>query len=108
MPWGLKRFYGSGDLHFITGSCYHQKPRRGSAPRRDLFLRCLEQARQKYSFVVIGYVVVPEHFHLLLSEPEKGNPAVVMQALKISFARRRLSRSSQIVSPPAHIWQSRF
>ena len=31
-----------------------------------------------------------------------------MQALKISFARRRLSRSSQIVSPPAHIRQSRF
>jgi hypothetical protein len=33
---------------------------------------------------------MPEHFHLLLSKPEKGNPSVVMQALKLGFARRVL------------------
>jgi hypothetical protein len=31
MPWGLKRFYGAGDLHFITGSCYHRQSFLGSA-----------------------------------------------------------------------------
>lgn len=90
---GSQRFYGSGDLHFITGSCYHQQPFLGSAHRRDLFLSVLEQVRQRYSFVVVGYVVMPEHFHLLLSEPEKGDPSVVMQALKLGFARRVLTRS---------------
>ena len=93
MPWGLKRFYGNGDLHFITSSCYHRRPLLGSASRRDLFVHVLEQVRQRYSFVVIGYVVMPEHFHLLISEPEKGNPSVVIQALKLGVARRLLPSS---------------
>ena len=116
MPWGLKRFYGAGDLHFITGSCYHRQAFLGSAKRRDLFLAALERIRERYSFVVIGYVVMPERFHLLLSEPEKGNPSVVMQALKLSFTRRLLprTRSNDLQADlwdkatPAHIWQRRF
>jgi hypothetical protein len=36
-----------------------------------LFLKVLEEERQRYQFVVVGYVVMPEHFHLLISEPEK-------------------------------------
>jgi REP element-mobilizing transposase RayT len=31
----------------------------------------LERMRQRYRFVVIGYVVMPEHFHLLVSEPQE-------------------------------------
>ncbi len=37
--------------------------------RRDLFLEILEQVRAKYDFVVAGYVVMPEHVHLLIGEP---------------------------------------
>jgi putative transposase len=44
-----------------------------------LFLKVLEQARQRYGFVVVGYVVMPEHIHLLICEPEKGKrPAVTV------------------------------
>jgi putative transposase len=43
--------------------------------------------------VVDGYVVMPEHVHLLISEPERGNPAIVMQVIKQSFARK-LQRES--------------
>jgi putative transposase len=68
---GLNRFYGDHNLHFITGSCYRRQPELGTAYRRDLFLKLLEEARRKYRFVVYGYVVMPEHFHLLISEPER-------------------------------------
>jgi putative transposase len=30
-----------------------------------------EQVRKRYRFVVVGYVVMPEHIHLLLSEPQR-------------------------------------
>jgi REP element-mobilizing transposase RayT len=33
---------------------------------------------------------MPEHIHLLISEPEKGDPSRVMQAIKQGFARRVL------------------
>ena len=80
MPWSLKRYYGAGHLHFITCSCYHRQPWLGSAYRRDLLLSVLEQMRQRYSFVVAGYVVMPEHFHLLISQPQEVSPSTVIQA----------------------------
>ncbi len=54
MPTRLKRYYGAGHLHFITCSCYHRQKWLGSAARRDLFVRILEQVRQRYAFVVVG------------------------------------------------------
>jgi putative transposase len=91
MPSGLERWHGGDDLHFITFSCYHRQPLLGSAERRDLFLRVLEQVRQRYRWVVMGYVVMPEHVHLLVSEPRQGRLATAMQALKLGFARRVLA-----------------
>jgi putative transposase len=75
--------------------------------------------RRRYHFVVVGYVVMPEHIHLLLSEPERGNPSVVMQAIKQEFARRLLGRLRASRDPrqsdlwnlsltPQHVWQRRF
>ena len=68
MPTRLKRYYGTSHLHFITFSCYHRQPWLESARRRDQFLKVFEQVRQRYQFVVVGYVVMPEHVHLLISE----------------------------------------
>ena len=70
----VERYGGAGDLHFITCSCYGRQPLLGTPRRRDLFLRVLEQVRKRYEFVVVGYVVMPEHVHLLISEPQKKNP----------------------------------
>ncbi len=74
MPWSLKRYYGAG-LHFITSSCYRRLPFLGNPRRRTVFRDLLEETRQRYSFVVVGYVVMPEHVHLLIGEPEKGTPS---------------------------------
>jgi putative transposase len=115
VPARLKRYSGSGDLHFITCSCYRRQPFLGTAVRRDLFLKVLERVRRRYSFVVLGYVVMPEHLHLLLSEPQRGTPSTLRQALKLSFARRVLAQQKRkhpqqgLLWPgPTHIWQPRY
>ena len=109
MPTGLRRFYGAGHLHFITSSCYQRQPLLNNVYRRDLFLQVLEQVRQNYRFVVVGYVVMPEHFHMLISEPEKGDPSVVMQVLKQKFAKQVPKDAPQEKeSGDGHIWQRRF
>jgi putative transposase len=117
MPDGLKRYYGGGDAHFITCSCYQRKPWLNSPSRRDLFLDILEDTRQRYRFVVMGYVVMPEHFHLLISEPQVGDPSKAMQVVKQRFAqsvlRRPRRKRNTDQSPlsdvaPVHVWQARF
>jgi putative transposase len=115
----LKRYYGAGDLHFITCSCYRRQPFLGTVERRDLFLAVLEQARRRYRFIVAGYVVMPEHIHLLIGEPQvrTPSPSVVMQALKLGFARRVVAQVQREGDPaqgrlfdhaPQHVWQKRF
>jgi putative transposase len=72
MPHGLKRFHESRQSHFVTFSCYHRQPNFKSPEVCDLFLRCLEQMRIRFAMCVYGYVVMPEHVHLLISEPGRS------------------------------------
>jgi putative transposase len=118
MPSGLHRTYGAHHLHFITCSCYRRLPFLNQACSRDRFLTILEQVRQRYRFVVVGYVAMPEHIHLLVTEPEIGTPSKVMQVLKQRTARallpkrkRRDPRQGSLFSEqsePRAFWQSRF
>jgi putative transposase len=92
MPRGLKRLHHSGDFHFITFSCYHRLPYLGSAISRDLFEDALEKIRLRFHFVVAGYVVMPEHAHLLISEPMERTVADAMRSLKLSVTLRSKER----------------
>jgi REP element-mobilizing transposase RayT len=92
MPRGLHRYYGAHELHFITCSCYHRRPNLRSTPARNRFFSILEQTRKRYRFVVVGYVIMPEQIHLLLSEPEVGTISTVMQVLKQRTARALLPK----------------
>jgi putative transposase len=104
MPWGLKRYYGTAGLHYITWSCYGRRPLLGTVARRDLVLTVLERMRDRYRFAVIGYVVMPEHVHLLISEPLIGDPSKIIQAVKLSVSRR-LAIAGEF---SGRFWQSRF
>lgn len=109
----LKRFYGRGDLHFVTFSCYRRRPYLGTPQARDCFVRILAEERERYGFCVFGYVVMPEHVHLLMSEPERGTPSTVLQALKQKVSRE-LHRDAQqnadgrSSSTGEPFWQRRF
>jgi putative transposase len=117
MPAGLHRTYGAHHLHFITFSCYRRLPLLNSDQRRDRFLSILEQTRRRFRFVVVGYVVMPEHVHLLVTEPEVGTPSTVMQVLKQRTARallpkrkRRDPRQRELFGEETRraFWQARF
>ncbi len=62
---------------------------------------------------------MPEHFHVLISEPQKGTPSTVMQVLKQRFARKLLqglrARTDQAqgwlwdeMLEEGQVWQRRF
>ncbi|MGO9086528.1 MAG: REP-associated tyrosine transposase [Candidatus Sulfotelmatobacter sp.] len=88
MPWGLKRFQQARSLHFVTFSCHHRDPLLNDAGAREVFERTLERVRQWYGFYVSGYVIMPEHVHLLISEPERGSLSLALQMLKQNTAHQ--------------------
>jgi putative transposase len=87
VPKGLKRHYGRGDLHFLTFSCYRRLPLLHTKQRRNLFVHALGKIRERYNFLLIGYVVMPNHVHLLISETPKATPSVVLKVLKQRVSR---------------------
>src|SRR5512146_2665174 len=82
--WGTHSFVEPKEQGWAT----RRRPLLASPARRDLFLRTLERTRRQYLFTVVGYVIMPEHVHLLVSEPQRQTLAVALKALKQSMARR--------------------
>jgi putative transposase len=121
MPKGLRRRYGLRHLHFITRSCYRRLPLFSSLRAKNLFVKILGEVRGRYGFALAGYVVMPNHIHLLIGEPAKGTPSTVMQVLKQRVSRhlrregRKKAPSQELRLPfrQAHdflpqFWQPRF
>ena len=100
MPWGLRRFQEARCQHFLTFSCYRRAPLLSTPQSRHVFEKTLERVRRWYGFYVTGYVVMPEHVHLLISEPERGRLCTALQMLKQIVARE--------LSPGQKFWQPRY
>jgi putative transposase len=123
MPWGLKRYQNSGCIHFITFSCYRRQPLLMKHSAARMFEQALEEARVKYGFFVYGYVVMPEHIHMLVSEPARATLATAIKAIKQSVARKQVNLGLQQKDPHNqrkvvwgtqktrdidHFWQKRY
>ncbi len=101
MPAGLKRYQKSGHLHFITFSCYKRLPYLASDEAKQVFTERLEKTRLKHEFEVIAYVIMPEHVHLLLTEPPNVSLNVALKSLK--------QETSKILKGNRdHFWQARY
>jgi putative transposase len=107
MPIGLQRFHHSGQSHFVTFTCYRRCPHLEGAAAREVFVAALARARLRYLFRVFGFVVMPEHVHLLISEPESGTVASAIQALKISSSLRT-SGNRECAGRRSPLWQKRY
>jgi putative transposase len=100
MTKGLVRYQKTGyHLHFITFSCYQRLPYLGDPAARDQFEQSLETMRRRYGFLVHGYVVMPEHVHLLVTEPKEALLATAIQALKLSVS---------VQQGRTRFWQKRY
>src|SRR5436305_9646258 len=101
MPWGLKRFHNTEQSHFVTFCCYHRRPLLSADVSRQVFESALERVRRSFGLRVYGYVVMPDHVHLLLSETEQETLADALKSLKQGVARRLIGNAE-------HFWQKRY
>src|SRR6266550_6277180 len=101
MPWGLTRFHHSGQSHFVTFCCYHRRRLLTTHDGRRIFELALERVRRSYRLHVYGYVVMPEHVHLLLSEPPQDTLAAALKSLKQGVSRC-------LIGDADHFWQERY
>ena len=113
MPWGLTRFHQSGQSHFVTFCCYHRRRLLTTDASRRIFESALERVRRSFKLRVYGYAIMPEHVHLLLSEPRRGTLADALKSLKQGVSRRLIGKlplkpKPALSGPPEHFWQKRY
>jgi putative transposase len=102
MPKGLVRYQECGVFHVLTFSCFQRQPLLAQPGAYQVFEHELESVRQSYEFVVTGYVLMPEHVHLLVGEPHVSSLAIAIQVLKQKTSRK-LKSAGEI-----HFWQRRY
>jgi putative transposase len=86
------RYQQTGEFHFLTFSSFRRQPYLSTVAAMELFEDALERVRLRYLFAVAGYVVMPEHVHLLVNEPGCGLLSRTVQALKLSVSMRSRER----------------
>jgi len=96
------RYQDQRCLHFITFSCYHRMPLLDSWASKQTFEETLERVRAWYGCYITGYVVMPEHVHLLISEPERSKLSVLTQMLK------QITSQKLHAKPLPRFWQVRY
>jgi putative transposase len=102
MPTGLKRYQQTQHFHFITFSCYRRQAFLESSAAKDNAQQIFEQVRRQQSLCVAGYVLMPEHIHLLTDEPATGTLAGFLQIFK-QLTSRQLKAAEQ-----KQFWQRRY
>ena len=77
---------------------FHRRRLLTTDASRRTFEAALERVRRSFNLRVYAYVIMPEHVHLLLSEPERGLLADALKSLKQGISRR-------LIGSAEHFWQ---
>ena len=100
----FKRHFGPGQLQFLTSSTYRrarlfESDRMAGAERssalRWTFVEVLGRLRTQMGFLLIGWVLMPDHFHLLIKPEPAESTSRIMQELKKRTAQSILSALSE-------------
>ena len=86
-----RRHFEPGQRQFITTSTYRRLKLFDSDRFRWSFVEVLRQLRQETAFLLIGWVLMPEHFHLLIRPEPAEATSRFMQELKKRTAQRVIS-----------------
>ncbi len=88
----LPKFNDNSYAHFVTTRTYENRP---YFENREISSILWEEMRfygQKYGFALLGYVIMPDHVHLLIwwdkEEIPELNVSKIMQMIKGTTARR--------------------
>lgn len=87
-PKRLPRVVGHGDVHFVTFCCCHRRALLGTIRARNFAVAVLREIRQRYRFALIGYVLMPEHVHLIIGEDGEAPPSRIVQSFTQRVSRR--------------------
>jgi len=98
----IRRYKGKGKTYFVTSVTLGRLPI--LVENIDFLWRAVDSAKSKSPFELIAWVILPDHFHLLI-DPRNHDLSELMRRIKLSFSahyRKRIGITN------GRVWQYRF
>lgn len=96
----VKHYHEPGDFHELIFSCYRGMPLLTNDRWRSMLARVIDRAMNRWEFRLAGFVLMPEHVHLLVF-PLADTPRIdaLLKAVKQPVAFRIGRQLQQAGSP---------
>lgn len=78
----LRHYDDLGTVRFVTFSCYRRHNYLTDTFSQEAILGELSRLRKDLEVKILGYVIMPEHVHLVILPPEKMKLGTVIGQLK--------------------------
>ncbi len=104
----FRRYYIPGSAVFITQVVQDRIPVFRDPKRLDLLLEILYNVKELHPFILLGYVFLYDHFHLLIQPIGESNFSDIMHSLKPNFTREYKNLLGIPPSQAMKFWQKRF
>ena len=102
---GVIRHFIPDSIVFITSLTQFRKPIFIDEESRQLFYSTIENAHRIHRFEILAHVLLPDHFHWLLSSADSDFSKVV-KSVKGNFTVNYKSKNN--LNYPINLWQPRY
>lgn len=104
----FRRYYVPGSAVFITQVVQDREPIFDNANHVSLLREILRNVKELHPFVMLGYVFLFDHFHMIIQPTSHDNFSKIMHSLKTNFTREYKKRIGLSSSQSMKFWQKRF
>jgi len=104
----FRRYYIPGSAVFITQVVQDREAIFHDPENVILLRKILRNVKELHPFTMLGYVFLPDHFHLILQPIGKSNFSNIMHSLKPNFTKEYKKLIGFLPSQTMKLWQKRF
>jgi len=102
----LKRYYIPDSIIFITQVTQDRQPVFADDACVVLLQETLRKVQSLHPFSMLGYVFLPDHFHVLIRPRDQSNFSTIMHSLKPNFTKA--FKQHKGLTGSVKLWQMRF
>ena len=102
----FRRYYIPNSIVFITQVVHNREPIFKHEQHMELLRSTLRRVKQLHPFMMLGYVFLPDHFHLLIRPTGESNFSQIMHSFKPNFTKAY--KQAIGVTGSMKFWQKRF
>ncbi|MFQ3675319.1 MAG: transposase [Endomicrobiia bacterium] len=100
----IKRYLEQGTIYFITSVTKDRLPIFKDKFSAQFLVSCISYHKFVLEFNLFGYVIMPEHFHILIQPSKKYNLSEILRFIKGNFARKY----NEFKNQKCEVWQRGF